>query len=75
VHAVESVDAFKKEDKGGAGLGNLDISANVIAGLKFNSGLFVHAGYLGSIRNLAAEGGTYKNYGLQLTLGYMFSKN
>ncbi|HSV12314.1 MAG TPA: porin family protein [Hanamia sp.] len=68
----ESVDAFKKEDKGGAGMGRVDISLNAIAGVKLTNGMFVNAGYLGSLRNLAQGDGKYKNYGLQLTVGYFF---
>ncbi len=70
----EAVGAFKKEEKGGAGLSRIDLSANIIGGLKFNNGVFVNAGYLGSLRNLAeGEGeGKYKNYGFQLTLGYFW---
>ena len=74
VAADESVDAFAKEDKGGAGMSRIDISANAIAGLKFTNGLFVNAGYLASLRNLAEGDGKYKNYGVQLTLGYLLSK-
>lgn len=70
----EAVDAFEKEDNGGAGMGRMDVSANVIGGLKFNNGVFVNAGYLGSLRNLAEGEGKYKNYGFQLTLGYLLNK-
>lgn len=70
----EAIDAFKKEAKGGAGLTPVDVSANAIAGLKFTNGFFVNAGYLGSIRNLAEGDGKYKNYGFQLTLGYLSKK-
>ncbi|WP_169337664.1 porin family protein [Segetibacter koreensis] len=66
----ESVEAFKKEDKGGAGLSRMDVSAHVTGGLQFVNGIFVNAGYLGSLRNLASGDGKYKNYGFQLTLGY-----
>ena len=75
VKVDQAVDAFKTEDDGGAGLGKIDISANVIAGLKFNNGVFVNAGYLASLRNLADGDGTYKNYELQLTLGIFLISN
>jgi hypothetical protein len=70
----EAVDAFKQEAKGGAGLSRIDFSANAIAGVKFTNGLFVNAGYLGSLRNLAEGEGKYKHYGFQLTLGYLLKK-
>ena len=70
----QAVDAFAKEAKGGAGLSRIDLSANAIAGLKFTNGMFVNAGYLGSLRNLAEGDGKYKNYGFQLTLGYLLKK-
>lgn len=68
----ETQKAFEKEENGGAGISRVDISANAIAGVKFTNGLFVNAGYLAGLRNLASEGGTYKNKGIQLTVGYFF---
>ncbi|RYF79312.1 MAG: PorT family protein [Chitinophagaceae bacterium] len=72
----EKVDAFKKEDDGGAGYKRFDLSANAIAGYQFNSGLFVHAGYLLGLSNLvdSQDGESMKNRGLQLTIGYFFGK-
>jgi len=72
----EEFDAFKKEDEGGAGYKRLDLGANAIAGIQFNSGLFVNAGYSLGLANLvdSEEGGSMKNRGLQLTVGYVFSK-
>ncbi|HEX8277271.1 MAG TPA: porin family protein [Segetibacter sp.] len=67
----ESLDAFKKEDKGGAGLKRLDVSANALAGIEFKNGLYVNAGYMMGLSNLIKED-KYKNRGLQLTVGFMF---
>ncbi len=70
----ESVDVFKKGDDGG-GFKRLDMSASFIAGLQFNSGLYVNAGYLLGLSNALpkSDGDSYKNRGLQLTIG-MFLK-
>ena len=72
----EKVDAFKKEDDGGAGLKRFDFSANAIAGYQFKSGLYVNAGYLLGLSNLveSEDGEKMKNRGLQLTVGYFFGK-
>jgi len=72
----EKVDAFKKEDDGGAGLKRLDFSANAIAGYQFKSGLYVNAGYLLGLSNLvdSEDGEKMRNRGLQLTVGYFFGK-
>jgi hypothetical protein len=67
----ESVDAFKKEDDGGAELKRLDLSANAIAGVEFKNGLYVNAGYMMGLTNLMQDD-KYKNRGLQLTVGFMF---
>lgn len=72
----EKVDAFKKEEDGGAGLKRLDFSANAIAGYQFRNGLYVNAGYLLGLSNLidSEDGESMKNRGLQLTVGYFFGK-
>lgn len=73
---VEESDAFKKEEDGGAGFKRFDLSANAIAGYQFNNGLFVNAGYTLGFSNLvdSEDGESFKNRGLQLTIGYFFSK-
>ena len=38
------------------------------------NGMFVNAGYLGSLRNLAEGEGKYKNYGFQWILGDSLNK-
>lgn len=73
VNTTDKINAFKSEDKDGAGMKRFDISANAIAGLEFENGMFVHAGYLGSLKSITEES-KYKNYGFQLTLGYFFKK-
>lgn len=67
----ESTDAFKKEDKGGAGLKRFDLSANVNAGIQLNNGLYVNAGYLAGLSNLVESEGKYKNRGILLTVGFL----
>jgi Outer membrane protein beta-barrel domain len=70
---VEEVDAFKKEDDGGAGLKRTDFGVGLLAGVRLGNGLFANAGYQLSLVNIAdGEGGKYKNRGLQLTIGYFF---
>jgi hypothetical protein len=72
IHAVdETTDAFKKEDKGGAGMKRFDISANVNAGLQFDNGLYINAGYLAGLSNLTEGDGKYKNKGILLTVGVL----
>lgn len=68
----QSSDAFKKVDAGGAGFKRFDIGANVNAGLQFNNGLYVNAGYLAGLSNLVEKGdGNYKNQGILLTVGFL----
>ena len=73
---TDESDAFKKAEDGGAGIKRFDFSANAIAGYQFNNGLFINAGYLMGFANLvdSEDGGSMKNRGLQLTVGFMFNK-
>jgi hypothetical protein len=69
----EEIDAFKKEDEGGAGLKKSDYGIGALAGIRLGGGLFVNAGYQLSLANLdGIENNEYKNRGLQLTIGYFF---
>jgi hypothetical protein len=69
---TEKVDAFKKEEDGGAGLKRTDFGVGALAGLQFGK-FFANVGYQMSLSNSAeAEGGEYKNRGLQLTIGKFF---
>jgi hypothetical protein len=68
----EKVDAFKKEQDGGAGLKKTDYGISALAGIQFGK-LFANVGYQLSLANIAeAEVGEYKNRGLQLTIGAFF---
>ena len=73
---TEELDAFKKEEDGGAAFKRLDFSANALAGFQSKSGFYVNAGYLMGFSNLAdsEDGESVKNRGLQLTIGYFFTK-
>jgi hypothetical protein len=74
---TEEFDAFKKEEEGGAAYKRLDFSANAIAGFQSKTGLYVNAGYTLGLNNIVAsdeDGGSMKNRGLQLTVGYFFKK-
>jgi hypothetical protein len=70
----EEVDAFKKEEQGGAGLKKSDYGIGAIAGIRLGGGLFVNAGYQLSLANLDGtnDNAEYKNRSLQLTIGYFF---
>ena len=72
---TEEFDAFKKEEDGGAGYKRFDFSANAIAGYQSAQGFYVNAGYslgLNNIVDAEEDGGSMKNRGLQLTVGYFF---
>lgn len=62
--------AFEK-DEDGSGAKRFDLSANVNAGLQFNNGLYVNAGYLAGLTNLGDSEESYKNRGILLTVGVM----
>lgn len=69
---TEKTEAFKKEEDGGAGLKRTDFGVGALAGLQFGK-LFANVGYQLSLANSTdAEGGEYKNRGLQLTIGCFF---
>jgi hypothetical protein len=67
----ESTDAFKKEDKGGAGFKRFEISANANAGVQFDNGIYLNAGYLAGLNNIGDKESKYKNGGIMLTLGFL----
>ena len=68
----ETVDAFKKEADDGAELKRFDISAHAVAGVEFNSGLYVNAGYMAGLTNLAkSSDDKFKTRGIQLTVGFL----
>lgn len=71
---IEEVDAFKKEEDGGSALKRTDYGVAALAGIRRANGLFVQAGYQLSLANIdgSEEKGTYKNRGLQLTIGFFF---
>lgn len=70
----EEVDAFDTEEEGG--FKRFEISGSIIGGLQWQNGLYINAGYLVGMNNLFKEDAetSYKHRGLQLTLGYFFSK-
>lgn len=70
---VEKIKAFKKQDKGGLGFKRSDVGVSAIAGLKLPNGLFANVGYQLGLSNLDPDANsTYRNRGLQLTVGYFF---
>ena len=70
----EEVDAFEDEKDGGLGFKKFDASANALVGIGFKKGLYLTASYLYGVSNLISDNDkdTYKNRGLQLSLGFMF---
>ncbi|ULQ53163.1 porin family protein [Flavihumibacter fluvii] len=70
---VEELDAFKKEEDGGAELQRFDFGVNASIGIKARSGLFANISYQLGLTNIAAEQDSkYKNRGLQLAIGFIF---
>lgn len=70
VAAKQTLDAFKKENKGGAGMQRFEVSANALAGVEFKNGLYINAGYMAGLTNLIKEQ-TYKHRSILLTVGFM----
>ncbi len=70
---TESADAFKKSEDEGAGFKRMDFSANAVAGVQWNNGLYVNAGYLHGFSNLQkdSDGTTYRNRSFQLSVGML----
>jgi hypothetical protein len=69
----EKDDLFKEETPDETSLKRFDFGVGAVAGVKFNNGMFVNAGYQLGLSNIdKTEGNTYKNRGLQLTIGYFF---
>jgi outer membrane protein with beta-barrel domain len=69
----EEVDAFKKEEDGGAGMKKIDFGAQALAGIKFGK-YYATVSYQAGFTNLTkAEDSNekYNNRGAQLTLGYI----
>lgn len=68
----DSSDPFK-EVEGETLMKRVDVSANFLAGVEFNNGIFVNAGYLLGLTNISKnQDGGYKNRGILLTVGFMF---
>ncbi|MDB5250598.1 MAG: PorT family protein [Segetibacter sp.] len=69
VAVEETTRVFKKEKDGGEGMKRFELSASAIAGVQFNNGLFLNAGYLAGLTNLGNKDGKFKNNGGQITIG------
>ncbi len=70
---TENADAFKKGDDEGAGFKRLDFSANAVAGVQWNNGFYVNAGYLHGFSNLQrdTDGTSYRSRSFQLSAGIL----
>ena len=69
----EEVDAFKKEEDGGAGMEKFDFGGQALAGIKFRK-YYATVSYQAGFANLTKSedsDGKYNNRGAQLTLGYI----
>ena len=69
----EEVDAFKKEEDGGAGMKKFDFGAQALAGIRFGK-YYAVVSYEAGFTNLTKSEGSnekYNNRGAQLTLGYI----
>ena len=70
---VEKLKAFKKSEEDGGNLQRADYGLSGIAGLQLRNGFFVQAGYQRGLANISRDKeDTYRNNGLQLTIGYFF---
>jgi Outer membrane protein beta-barrel domain len=68
----DEIDAFKKVSENGSGMKRTEFGVGALAGIQFNN-LFANVGYQLGLSNSAGDGdGTYKQHGLQFTLGYFF---
>jgi Outer membrane protein beta-barrel domain len=69
---------FDGKDNANDGKGHLkafDFGANILAGYKLPSGIFIKAGYTFGLSNISpAANSTYKNKGLSIGVGYFFSQ-
>lgn len=69
----EEVDAFKKEEDGGAGMKRFDFGGQALAGIKFGK-YYAVVSYQAGFANLTKTEDSnekYNNRGAQLTLGYI----
>src|SRR4030095_196426 len=69
----EEVDAFKKEEDGGAGMQKIDFGAQALAGIKFGK-YYAVISYQAGFTNLTKAEDSNEKYntrGAQLTLGYI----
>ncbi|HSN62455.1 MAG TPA: porin family protein [Ferruginibacter sp.] len=69
----DKADAFKKESDNGAGFKRIDVGAQAIAGIQWQNGLYVNAGYLHGFSNLVKDedGSAYRNRSVQLSVGFL----
>jgi hypothetical protein len=67
----EESNVFEKDEEGNRMFNRTDYGVGAIAGVKLPGGLFANVGYQYSFANLSKdEESTYRNRGLQLTVGY-----
>lgn len=69
----EKADPFKSNNGDDAAFKRTELGVGAIAGLRLPNGLFANIGYQLGLSNISTEDGdTFKNRGLQLTIGYFF---
>lgn len=70
---TEKLKAFKKIEDGGGNLERMDYGLSTLAGVQLRNGLFIQAGYQHGLTNISKDKeDTYKNKGLQFSVGYFF---
>jgi hypothetical protein len=73
LNETEKVASFKKEDKGGVGFKRFDVSATALAGIQFNSGLFVNASGIYGLTDNMEGAGKYQGRSVALTVGFLLN--
>jgi Outer membrane protein beta-barrel domain len=69
----EKTDPFKSENGDNAAFKRTELGVGAMAGLRLPNGLFANIGYQLGLSNISTgDGDTFKNRGLQLTIGYFF---
>jgi Outer membrane protein beta-barrel domain len=69
----EKTDPFKSENGDNAAFKRTELGVGAIAGLRLPNGLFANIGYQLGLSNISnQDGDTFKNRGLQLSIGYFF---
>jgi hypothetical protein len=72
VETTTEEDAFKPEEKDGAGFKRFETSADLLLSVRHKSGLYLSANYLHGLTDLTSGEEKYKSKNLFFSLGFMF---